>query len=287
MRKLIERLDDQWFLFWRGCSEDRAFWFSLAALPVLCALLAVLLVSMAAAQERVSFLGSYIDDGSCPEAPVFLEGEYSRVGQPLEAYGSLRVAPSGGDCRQNSTSYTVDLERSFDIAGSWDALAKFSADERSFAAPYAQVIGGQVDLRPDGQAAFPVFLPAGTAKTLTAGLGLSRSFGIGEVDLAVNLVPVDWSEHGPGQTLHLALNKHWDQWEFGVAVDVGRGSFGDARLIYRQGVAQIKADCAWGLNSIYDGAPAFQVVREARFMAAGAPQDYRCGLGVGLTWDLE
>lgn len=247
--------------------------------------LALLVLSSAKAQDSLSFGGTYLDDGSCEDPATTLEARYSHNGERLEVDGVIRVAPSGGDCRQDSISFDISAEYEANVwDGACDVLGKFGASEHAYAAPYAQVVNGMVDLRPDGNANFPVNLPSGVAKAVTGGGGVSCTSDFGEIDVTANIVPVDWSDGTSGQTVHLSWTKELENWEFGVDVDYGNDTFGDARLSWRHGIARINLEYRWGLNAISDGAPMYQMVRDARFQATGAPLDNLTALSV--TFDV-
>ena len=235
------------------------------------------------AQERVSFGYAYTDDGSCGDATNAVEGAYSRTGGALEVDAMVRVAPSGGDCRQDYTSYRLSAERS---VGTW-GVAKFLASENSFSAPYAQVVGGMVDLRADGQAAFPVALPAGVAKAVVASLGGSWQTAIGEIDLTYNIVPIDWADGSSDRTVGVAWSRAAGAFDLSASIESsGSSSFGSLGVTYTRGAAEVVVDYDFGLNELYDGAPMYQDVGGARFVAAGAPQDDQLTVSVRIGFDL-
>lgn len=238
--------------------------------------------------ESLTVYLSHVDDGGCSDAAVVAEAEYSRTGGPLEATASVRTAPSGGDCRRDATAYRFDVERAFALGGSgWDAIAKFVAAEHAVAAPYGLVDeAGALIARADGGPLFATLLPAGTAQTVIAAIGVSRSTPIGEIDFALNLVPVDWAVHEDGRTLHLGWTQRAGAFAFGLGVDVGEETFGDFRVTWSRGNAQCKFEHAWGLGTIDAGVPAVQTVAGAPFALQGDPRDWRRSIGCGLSFAL-
>ena len=54
--------------------------------------------------EEASVSYTLSDDGGCPEVGHTVSGGYSRVSDHLAIDASVRVAPSGGDCRVDGLS---------------------------------------------------------------------------------------------------------------------------------------------------------------------------------------
>lgn len=242
--------------------------------------------AMAAADEHVAFYATYVNDGGCKQSERILEGEYLRTGDSFEGRAVVRVAPFGGDCEQNSVTYRVAVERNFQAGGGWDMLVKFGASETAQTATYALAENGMIIPRSDGMPLFATNLPAGVAKVVKAIVGLSRGTPIGEVDFGFNIVPVPWADHEAGQTFHTAWTGSFGEFDAGVNVDIGRSSFGDLFVGWGRGPAAVKLEYAYGLNSIGDGAPPFQMIRGAEFVTVGAPRDWRLAISVGLRWGL-
>ena len=227
------------------------------------------------ADERVSIGLAYIDNGSCGDPVYVADAEYVRTGGDLEARAEVNTGPSGGDCRQAFTNYDINLERTVaEIGAGWSAIFKLGADRNAFTSAYAQVVNGQVDLRPDGQASFPVNLPAGVATNAIGAIALSRAVGFGEIDLGYNVVPVDFADGSSERTVHLGYDAEVGPVEFGVSFDTNsNNSFGDAYAVWSHGLAEVKLAYQWGLNSLFDGAPATQQVNGAQFTSVGQPDD--------------
>ena len=264
-------------------------WGALAALAF-----SAIALAPAAAQEaeeevntRVSLGFAYIDDGSCGEATDVADVEYVRSGGALEARGIVRVAPSGGNCRERFTAASLELEQAFDVPGHCDGLVKLVVDRRAFTAPYAQVVNGMVDLRADGMANFPVDLPAGIAETYVGAAGWSCGTPAGEFDLTVNAVPVDFADGTSERTLHVAWNKTVGPVELGIRADLGgQDVFGEVHATWTYHAAVVSLAYDYGLHALHPGAPPTQQVRDAHFALTGAPGNsqlvasFRVGVGI-------
>lgn len=257
----------------------------------------IVLASSAFATERVSLSYAYIDDGGCPKPGQTIEGSYRLATENMDAYGSVRTAPSGGDCRTDALTYDVEIERRFSINEHINALAKFGADERSMASPYAITDGmGNVLLRPDGGASAPVVLPAGRAKTIEAIFGVSAYLGPVNVDLGYNLVPVDWSDGSSSGAFHAGVSVFRQlvsgQLDVSVGLNHGNGSFGDARVAWTRNFqdstwgVQMAMTYAWGLNELDDGSPPEATFAGLRAVLAGSPQDDATTFSVGISKEL-
>ena len=249
---------------------------------VTAALVAALALSVAGpapAQQRVGIGHTTVDDGNCAEAAHTLTAEYERESDALDLRGMVRVAPSGGDCRQDALSYDVSAARYFS-AGAVDVAVELGASEQAAAAPYALAgAGGSILLRPDGGALFGTNLPAGSARTIIGAVGLSRSFGPVRVTGGVNLVPVEWMQHEPGRTAHFAAGFDRGGFSFDTSVDAGAAHFGEAAAAYRHALADSRFDVGiglvyrWGIGAIDNGAPDVQLVNDSPFVRAGPPRD--------------
>ena len=263
-------------------------------------LLAVFLYSSPASAdvERLSVSYEYTDDGSCGDKPGnTIQGAYRLASATLDVYGSARTNPSGGDCRVDSLSYTIEVEKRFRVNALVSAMAKFGADERSSAAPYALVDGMDMVLtRPDGGASNPLVLPAGSTKTIEGVFGASFDVGMLNIDLGYNLVPADWADGSEGTAFHAAASTLvgvlGGELDATVAFNKGNGAYGDARVTWSRSFmdsawgAQVGATYAWGLNELDNGAPETQMFAGLPTKRQGAPQDDAATMFFGLTVEL-
>ena len=243
-----------------------------------------------AAQERVGIGYTVVDDGHCAQAAHTLTTEYERSSDALDVRGRLRIAPSGGDCRQEALSYDVSVARYFDT-GPVDIALEFGASEQAAAAPYALATAdGRIIPRADGNALFGTHLPAGSAKTIIGAIGLSRSVGPMRVSGGVNLVPVDWMHHDPGRTVHLAAGFDQGAFALDVSIDAGAAHFGETSAAYRLALDDSRFDVGiglvyrWGIGAVDNGAPLAQLVNEAPFVLAGPPRDDALLLSITLGY---
>ena len=253
---------------------------TLAAAVVMAAAL-VLSASPSLAQEhRIGVGYSVLNDGGCSIAQKTLTADYSSNTKSQALRGRIRSAPAGGDCRLESFAYDVRLAHYFDVKAV-DATVEFSAARETTAAPYVLADeSGAVLLRNDGNALFATTLPAGSAQTVVAAVGVSRRMGPVRLGILANLAPIDWARHADGRTVRLT----WDAELRGVylegSVDQGADSFGVVSTGYRFGLAESPFDVSagivyrWGLNAVDNGAPGFQDIAGAPFLADGAPQDH-------------
>ena len=251
-------------------------------------LAAALSLSSAAAAERLAVGVSHVRDGSCGDGGrTYLDAAYERAGGPFEARAEIRAAPSGGDCREEAVSYSLELERSWPLAGRLQGLAKFTAAERAQTSPYAQAgADGAPLLRPDGQALFAVHLPSGTARTVGGVLGASLATAAGEIDIGINLVPQPFAL-GDERTLHLGWTLAAGGFAFRAAAEAGGPeTLLDAGASWTRGNIQIAVSHARGLNALTDGAPPVQEIGGARFFAAGAPRGSATTLSIRYAIDL-
>ena len=253
-------------------------------------------VSVAVAEdveERLGFAMSYWNNGGCNVAGKALTGTYDREASSYDAHAMVRTAPSGGDCERQSTSFSVGLERRYEVGGSgWSAMAKFAADRRSTSAPYALVdAAGDVLTRPDGGPSDPVTLPAGAADTIGGYLGISSPLWRGvRITLAGNVVPVEWADEADGLAGHIAVSYDFgDVFDFDAHADVGRDWYGGARASWRPSMAsrigtEFSAGYSWGLNSVDGGEPDMQTFAGLPVVIQGAPRDDAWTLGLGITF---
>ena len=248
------------------------------AAAALAAVLA-LTATTAGAQERIGFGYSHLSDGNCEAAQRMMLGDYSRTSETLVLRGRVRTEPAGGDCRLDSFAYDVRIARHFQV-GDVDATVEFSAAEQSTAAPYVLAgADGQVLARADGGPVYAAHLPAGSAQTIVAAVGISKLFGPTRVGALLNLAPIDWARHSPGRTVRLAWDTGWQGLYLETAVDVGAETFGSVSTGYRHGLADSDLDVgvglthSWGLAAIDNGAPLVQHVADARFLRDGPARD--------------
>ena len=261
-------------------------------------LLALLISLPTLANDRISLSYQRIDDGSCGDVVGnILSATYSHQSDGFDVRGSVRSAPSGGDCREDGLSYSIDVERRFLLGESgFSGLAKFLADERSTTAPYALVDAmGKVLLRPDGQASNPLILPAGRAQTIGAILGLSKTHAGASFDIGFNVVPVDWADGSSGRTFHGAIDYTSDFGSgtlgFGIGVDIGNDTFGETYVEYRFSLAgglgaELRFGHAFGLNALDAGVPPTATFAGLPAVVSGAPQDTATTFAFGLSLEL-
>lgn len=231
---------------------------------------------------------SHVRDGSCGDGGrTYLDALYERSGGDFEARAVVRVAPSGGDCREDATAYELELERSWPLAGRVQGLVKFLASEHAQTSPYAQAGGdGQPLLRPDGQALFAVHLPSGSARAVGAVAGASVATALGEFDGGVNLVPQPFAGGG-ARTLHLGWTLSAGGFGLRLSADVGGPeTLASASAAWTRGNIRIELAHSLGLNALTDGAPAVQEIEGARFFAAGAPRDSATTLSLRYSIEL-
>ena len=237
-------------------------------------------------ETSVAFDVGSANIGDCGARPwqTTLSGTYARTGGDFEAFANVTVAPFGGDCRQDAVSYNLEFEHSF---GNW--LAKFGADSRAVSGVYHQLgaDGAKLSKVPDDLQPIPRVLPAGVADTITAILG--RSFGVGgaELDVGVNIVPVDFAGGQSGQTLHIGYTVNVGEFDFRFSVDTGRETFGDLRLDWARDHATCHVGGAFGLDGLDTGEPTDQTVDGVgyRFAGVGA-QAWNASVGCGVEFAL-
>lgn len=250
-----------------------------------------------AVADELRFSYEFDGSGGCDKDGHAYAAEYRMNRGDLSGHAFVQHKPSGGDCRRNSLNFDVGLEQDFDTGvHGIHAQAKFLAQESATARPYALVIDGAIATRADGNALFETILPAGRAQAIAAILGLSRDCSFGKVemecDAGFNVVPTDWAAHDEGRTAHFGLTAKWREFDFELKFDVGKENYGDWVLGYEQDIGtgplklRVEYREEWGLNTIYDGAPAWQEVAGAGFLAVGAPQDRARSGTIGITWEL-
>ena len=244
---------------------------------LLAALAASLGPSPGYAQERIAIGINALEDGNCPIQRRITTGEYGRTTDAMLVRGFVRTAPAGGDCRLDTFSYDVRVARYFKTGGV-DATVEFSAAEESTAAAYVLAgENGAVLTRADGGALFGSTLPAGSAQTIVAAVGISKQVGIVRLGAAVNLAPIDWAGHDPGRTARLTWDLGWRGIYAEGAVDVGVGHFGVSRVGYRHGLGDTAFELGagvtrrWGLAAVDNGAPLTQQIADATFLRDGPP----------------
>lgn len=252
----------------------------------------LLLAAPVAAQERIGFGFSHISDGNCPSVQQTMSSSYERTSDTLVLRGRVRSAPAGGDCRVDSFAYDVRIARYFAVGGV-DATVEFAAAEESTAAPYVLTrASGHVIRRPDGGALFGTSLPAGSAQTIVAAVGLSRVWNGMRFGALVNLAPIDWAEHAAGRTMRLTWDADWRGLYSAVGVDAGAANFGAVSAGYRRALADSNFDIGagvthrWGLSAVDNGAPLTQMIEGSHFLRDGPPQDTSTTIEVTLGYTL-
>ena len=242
------------------------------------ALIVLATVHGADAQERIAIGWSALQDGNCPIQQRVVTGEYGRTSDAMLVRGFVRTSPAGGDCRLDAFSYDVRVARDFS-AGPVDATVEFSASETSTGAPYVLANEDRrVLTRGDGGALFGSTLPAGSAQTIVAAVGVSRQMGVLRLGAGVNLAPIDWADHDAGRTIRITWDLDWRGVYAEGSVDAGAAHFGVARAGYRHGLGDSAFELGagvtrrWGLAAVDNGAPAIQRVADAVFLRDGPPQ---------------
>lgn len=249
-----------------------------AAIAAIALAFATAAVPPAAGQERVGIGFSALQDGNCPVAQRVTTGEYGRTTEAMLVRGLVRTEPAGGDCRRDAFSYDVRAARYFRVGGSVDAAVEFGAAQTSTAAPYVLAQGDRVLVRGDGGALFGTSLPAGSAQTIVAAVGLSRQIGVVRLGGAVNLAPIEWTGHDAGRTVRATWDLAWRGVYAEGAIDVGTAHFGVLRTGYRHGLGGTAFEVGagvtrrWGLAAVDNGAPAVQRVAGATFLRDGPPR---------------
>ena len=247
----------------------------------------------AGAQERIGFGYSHLRDGNCDVAQRTIVGDYSRTSDTLVLRGRVRTEPAGGDCRLDAFAYDVRIARHFEVGRGIDATVEFAAAEQSTAAPYVLAgDDGQALVRSDGGPLYAANLPAGSAQTIVAAVGVSKLIGPTRLGIFVNLAPIDWSNHSPGRTVRLAWDTYWRGLYLETAADVGADNFGAVSTGYRHALAGSGFDVGidvthhWGLAAVDNGAPLVQHVNRSRFMRDGPPQDHSTIVAVTIGYSL-
>ena len=258
------------------------------------AALALIVATSAGAQERIGFGYSHLSDGNCGVAQRTMTGDYGLTSETLVLRGSVRTEPAGGDCRLGMFSYDVRIARHFRVAAGFDATVEFAAAEQSTAAPYVLADDrGQTLLRADGGALHAVHLPAGSAQTLTAAVGVSRRMGPARLGVFVNLAPIDWANDAAGRTVRLSWDTGWRGAYLETVVDAGADHFGAISTGYRHALADSKIDVGigvthrWGLAAIDNGAPPMQHIDRSLFMRDGPPQDHSTIFAVTVGYSIS
>ena len=248
-------------------------------------------------EERFGFHGGVHRDGSCGADPIVVtSGSYDRAGENYGIHAAIRTAPSGGDCRKDSTSFALATERRYALGGGWDVVGKFAAGRRSVFEPYELLAGdGAVALRPDGNPADIRPFPVGAPTNVGLYLGVSRAWEGFRATGAVNAAPVTFAETGDSRTGHVAVS--WDVRDnFDVAASVDIADvwnhddrwFGSARASWRPGVAndvgsEIFARYEWGLTALAGAGPATIALGPQIYQAAGA-SGTSLQVGIGITF---
>ena len=246
----------------------------------------------ATADELLSLSYGVTDDGSCPETGHQVAAEYLRGGGPLDIRAYVRSAPSGTDCTTDALSYDLGIRREFDLGiGDWRATAEFGASRMSTSAVYELAEwSGDAHLIPAAS------LPAGAAETLTASLGILRSFSGVDVGLSVNVVPIDWAgDSGPKAKRSLGLYADWEG-PFGFGVE-GRLDTAFSHSIYEAAIRwrrdfgeKLGMSAAYryygGLNDLWNPAPAEQTFVGQRFVGPSS-RDWQTMFELGVSWQLR
>ena len=246
------------------------------------------------ADDNVNFAFSTIDDGSCEDTLSSLVLGYRHESEDRSAYGSVRQAPSGGDCRVDSVSYTVEVEQRFDFGFGVDGMVKIGADERSVAAGYGILdVNDALLTRADGRPASPVMLPSGRAFTLTGVIGGSVSYGQFDFDFGYNVAGVDWADGSNSNTVHLAASTTYEFFDgellAGISYDRGNFGYGDFRASWSREIADtpwsvvIEVTSAFGLTKLDAGIPAMQEFAGLNAMLLpGSAKDTSSTLSIGF-----
>ena len=261
--------------------------------------LGILLFPAAWADESVNFAYSLVDDGSCADALQTLQLGYINTSENLDIRGDVRIAPSGGDCRQDSMSYGIEIERRYDLGWGLDGMVKLGADERSVAAGYGILNdAGNLITRPDGGPASPVMLPSGRAQTITGVLGVSRDIDdMFRLSAGLNLPGADWSDGSNSRTVHLAASTMLPfmggEIDAGIAVDTdGTYDYGDARIAWTRSLADsawdvmVSSTYSWGASNLDAGVPQYQMFSGLNAMVLGPAQDDSSTFAIGFRRSL-
>lgn len=244
--------------------------------------------------ERVDVGLAVVDDGNCERIQRTLSAGYERETDVLSIWGRFRNEPAAGDCRQSAISYDVAVYRYFAVFDdALDLTVKFGAQEQVAAAPYALATEtGEVMRRPDGGALFRSYLPAGVDDTVTGAIGISKDLGFWRPGVMLNMVPVDWSEHEPGMSVHLTSAFDYQGIDFNVAIDVGADWFGEAYAGYHRALDKTRFDLVvgltykWGITATDVGAPYNQSIRGTPFVLFGPVRDNALIFEVGIGYRL-
>ena len=255
--------------------------------------------------QYLSIGASLRDDGGCSKIAQRATARFVRESARLDVLADVSSAPSGGDCRQTSTSFGVQIKSFWPAWGDWDVQGEFAAAENAVGATYAlEDSSGAVLLRPDGMALFATTLPAGSAKTVVGAVGVSREFEFPalvaagadsdwtmRIGAGVNVAPIDWADGTSSRTGRFTLGLDAGRFDLDVSFDsdVGDNYFGSANARYVFGLGErvdleAWAGLDWGLNSLDGGEPAVQEIEGAMFRLAGAPQGVAWGGGVSVVF---
>lgn len=262
------------------------------AMAALAAAVLMLFPPPTAAQERVGIGYTMVDDGSCSQAGNTLTAEYDRESDSVDVRGMVRVAPSGGDCRQEQVSYDVGVTLYPVQSSVVDVALELGVNEQSASAPYALAdMYGSILLRGDGGALFATNLPAGSARTIIAAVGLSREVGPVRITGGFNLVPVDWAMYESGHSVRLGAGYDIGGFNADASADFGAyANFGEVSAGYRHALEGSRFDVGiglvyrWGIGAIDNGAPLMQLVNDSPFVRAGPPRDDSLLLNLTLGW---
>ena len=234
----------------------------------------------ASAQTRFGIGYGASDDGSCPVASQTLVLEFSDQSAAYDVNGRARIAPSGGDCRVRSQSYTFSAERFWGM-GHADLAVEVGAQRQSLFSSYDienPHMRGFPLLRPDGQPVFTANLPVGNPTVYTAAIGISRAVGNARLGLGANLAPVRWTFHDRGPTVRLSGGYDLGPIGADFALDHGADQFGEASISYRvpfspdRGLDDVVMSGVyrWGLGAIAPWGDASQAFSHDSFIHSGA-----------------
>lgn len=259
--------------------------------PALTGTLIVLALASAAqlayGENALDLSLAHLDDGGCADPALIAQVGYLHSAGPREARATVNVDPAGNDCRQRDVEYDLNVSHAVSLQAGWNLVFKAQAAERAVSAAY-ELLGedGQVLTRPDGGALFSPLLPAGAARTVGAIASLGRDTPLGRIRVGYNAVPIAWAMYDAGTTMHVSWQAAAGEFTFGVDVDAGEATFGDARIGWSRGPAQCSIQYAWGLSAIDAGAPAEQLVDGAMFRLGGPARDDSARVGCGVRLAL-
>ncbi|MCY4429449.1 MAG: hypothetical protein OXC11_03530 [Rhodospirillales bacterium] len=276
---------------------------SVRAPAALTAVLAVLVLSpmtIAWGAQPVDELAlglDWADDGECVDATKALTLSYTRKGDMLDAYANLRQKPSGGDCTQQSRSYTLELEYRYPLGTivgvEWQGFGKFGADRQSFRAPYA-IVGS--DPRPDGSLE-AMMLRAGSRESVSGIVGGGAEFGPVAVGFGYNVEETAWSDGTTGNTFHVDVGTELDL--LGGVLEVAADAdldadhmYGSARGIWRRDIPgtalgfNLGIYHDWGRREVAPDAPDMLAFLGEEWALQGPGADTATRVGLEVSFDI-